>query len=143
MTLSQQFSEFVVLLKFQDLPALAVTHAKGLVLDHIGVAAFGATTSWGKAVAETIGRLGGVEESSYYFAGRKTSISHAAFVNGTFAHAFELDDSFGGVHPGSCIIPAAIAAGERETPMAAPSLPALSRAMRFWADFRKPCGTFQ
>jgi 2-methylcitrate dehydratase PrpD len=114
MTLSQQFSEFVVLLKFQDLPALAVTHAKGLVLDHIGVAAFGATTSWGKAVAETIGRLGGVEESSYYFAGRKTSISHAAFVNGTFAHAFELDDSFGGVHPGSCIIPAAIAAGERE-----------------------------
>jgi 2-methylcitrate dehydratase PrpD len=114
MTLSQQFADFVIALRFEDLSAQAVTHAKDLLLDHIGVAAFGATTSWGKAVADTVRRLGGVEESSFYFAGQKTSMPHAAFVNGTFAHAFELDDSFGGVHPGSCVIPAAIAAAERE-----------------------------
>jgi 2-methylcitrate dehydratase PrpD len=114
MTLSQQFSAFLVSLKFEDLPSLVVTHAKDLLLDHIGVAAFGATTSWGKAVADTVRRLGGVEESSFYFVGQKSSMPHAAFVNGTFAHAFELDDSFGGVHPGSCIIPAAIAAAERK-----------------------------
>jgi 2-methylcitrate dehydratase PrpD len=114
MFLSQQIAEFVSKLDFDDLPPAVVSQAKDLLLDHIGVAAYGATTSWGKAVAETVRRFGGAQESSFYFTEHRAPALHAAFVNGTFAHAFELDDSFGGVHPGSVVIPAAIAAGERQ-----------------------------
>ena len=114
MVLSQQISEFVTGLEFDDLSPGVVSMAKDLLLDHIGVAAYGATTSWGRAVAETVRSLGGAAESSLYFTDYRAPTLHAAFVNGTFAHAFELDDSFGGVHPGSVVIPAAIAAGEKK-----------------------------
>ncbi|WP_326536614.1 MmgE/PrpD family protein [Pseudorhodoferax sp.] len=39
---------------------------------------------------------------------------HAAFVNGAYGHGFEYDDAHGpsASHPGSCVIPAALAIGE-------------------------------
>ncbi|RZL90054.1 MAG: MmgE/PrpD family protein [Variovorax sp.] len=42
------------------------------------------------------------------------SAADAAFVNGTYGHGFEYDDAHGrsASHPGSCVIPAALAIGE-------------------------------
>jgi 2-methylcitrate dehydratase PrpD len=80
----------------------------------LGVAAFGATTPWGTAVAETMRPLAGVGESSIYFTAAKVPALNAAFVNGTFAHGFELDDHYKGAHSACVVIPAAIAIGERQ-----------------------------
>ena len=42
------------------------------------------------------------------------SAADAAFVNGSYGHGFEYDDAHGpsASHPGSCVIPAALAIGE-------------------------------
>ncbi|MBI2989108.1 MAG: MmgE/PrpD family protein [Deltaproteobacteria bacterium] len=113
-TISEGIAEFVSGLEFDHIPPSIVSKTKDLVLDHLGVASFGATTTWGKAVAKTVGELGGREESSIYFTRRRAPAMHSALVNGTFAHGFELDDHYRGVHSGCVVIPAAIAAGERE-----------------------------
>lgn len=46
--------------------------------------------------------------------GLAMSAADAAFVNGSYGHGFEYDDAHGpsGSHPGSCVIPAALAIGE-------------------------------
>jgi aconitate decarboxylase len=113
-TISEAFAEFVTDLRFDDLPASVVSRSKELVLDHLGVAAFGATTPWGRAVAETMRPLAGIAESSIYFTSDKVPALNAAFVNGTFAHGFELDDHYRGAHSGCVVIPAALAVGERQ-----------------------------
>lgn len=45
---------------------------------------------------------------------RTMSAADAAFVNGSYGHGFEYDDAHGpsASHPGSCVIPAALAIGE-------------------------------
>jgi len=113
-TLSECVAEFVTGLKFNQLPSFVVSTAKELVLDHLGVAAFGATTVWGRIVADTVRPSGGKQESSIYFTDDKLPAANAALVNGTFAHGFELDDHYLGAHSGCVVIPAAIAMGERE-----------------------------
>ena len=113
-TISEVIAGFVTDLRFDNLPSSVVSRAKELILDHLGVAAFGATTPWGIAVAETIRPLGGVQESSIYFTSDKVPALNAAFVNGTFAHGFELDDHYKGAHSACVVIPAALAVGEKQ-----------------------------
>ncbi|MGH7848344.1 MAG: MmgE/PrpD family protein [Candidatus Binatia bacterium] len=113
-TLSEVIADRVRALHFEQLPAAVVSTVKALILDHLGVAAFGSTTAWGKAVAETLRPLGGTQESSIYFSTDKVPALSAALVNGTFAHGFELDDHYRGVHAGCVVIPAGLAVAERE-----------------------------
>ena len=113
-TISEVIAKFVTGLSFDKLPSSVVSRSKDLILDHLGVSAFGATTPWGRAVAETIRPLAGIPESSIYFTSDKVPAVNAAFVNGTFAHGFELDDHYKGAHSGCVVIPAALAVGERQ-----------------------------
>jgi 2-methylcitrate dehydratase PrpD len=113
-TISEVFAEFIADLRFADLPASVVSRAKELVLDHLGVAAFGARTPWGQAAAETMRSLGGTPESSIYYTSDKLPALNAAFVNGTFAHGFELDDHYKGAHSACVVIPSAMAVGQRQ-----------------------------
>jgi 2-methylcitrate dehydratase PrpD len=113
-TISEIIAEFVTDLGFGDLPSSVVSRTKELVLDHLGVAAFGATTPWGTGVAKTMRALGGIGESSIYFASDKVPALNAAFVNGTFAHGFELDDHYQGAHSACVVIPSAMAVGQKQ-----------------------------
>ena len=113
-TISEIIAEFVTDVRFGNLPSSVVLRAKQLVLDHLGVAALGATTPWGIAVTGIMCPLGGIQESSIYFTSDKVPALNAAFVNGTFAHGFELDDHYRGAHSACVVIPSAIAVGERQ-----------------------------
>jgi 2-methylcitrate dehydratase PrpD len=85
-----------------------------LVLDHVGVALLGATQPWAAKVRALALADGGAAESTIYGFGRVPARA-AALVNGTAAHAVELDDTHDESlnHPGAVVIPAALAVAEK------------------------------
>ena len=101
-------------LRADALPARVIGRAQALVLDHLGVALLGATQPWAAKVRELALAEGGVGESTIYGFGRVPARA-AALVNGTAAHAVELDDTHDESlnHPGAVVIPAALAVAEK------------------------------
>ncbi|MBI4331871.1 MAG: MmgE/PrpD family protein [Chloroflexi bacterium] len=112
MTISESLADIVLEVEFERIPSDAVLSATKLLLDHFCVAVVGAGTPWGRTVSSFGRQLGGMAESSVYFTCDKLPAPQAAFINGTLAHGFELDDHVASVHAGAVVIPAAIAAGE-------------------------------
>lgn len=98
---------------FSALPASTIECAKDLVVDHLGVALRGWTLPWTTIVRETALAERAAPVAMLYDGGR-TSARNAALVNGTAGHALELDDTHDRslTHPGSVVIPAALAVGE-------------------------------
>ncbi|MBI2869031.1 MAG: MmgE/PrpD family protein [Chloroflexi bacterium] len=111
---SRELAGFLVSTGFQDLPDAVVSKTVELVIDHFGVALFGATTPWAQKVTRLLASQGGKAECSVYAAGFKTTPQNAALANGTMGHAFELEDTLSTFHPGAVVIPAALAVAERE-----------------------------
>lgn len=101
-------------LQHDALPQRVIKRAQELVLDHFGVALLGATRPWAARVRELVLAEGGVEQSTIYGFGR-VPVRAAALVNGTAAHAVELDDTHDESlnHPGAVVIPAALAVAEK------------------------------
>ncbi|MBI4330017.1 MAG: MmgE/PrpD family protein [Chloroflexi bacterium] len=114
MTISEEMAGALLAMRFEQIPSSAVSSAGKLLLDHFCVAVVGSSTPWGRAVLSLGRQTGGAAESLVYFTRTKLPSPAAAFINGTYAHGFELDDHRGlGAHPGAVVIPAAIAAGQR------------------------------
>ena len=100
-----------------QLPSSLYALAKQYLLDTIGVTVFGSTRPWSKMVALygekcAAGALN--SRSSIIGTALRATVGTAALVNGTAGHAFELDDVHDEslLHPGSVVIPAALAVGE-------------------------------
>jgi 2-methylcitrate dehydratase PrpD len=85
-------------LRFDDLPAEVVVGAQAAVLDHLACLVYGMQQPWLTSVRNAMLRPG-----------ERTAAGDAAFVNGTAAHGFELDDIYYRTHPGSVVISAAMA----------------------------------
>ena len=101
-------------LRFADLPAATVAHAKLSVLDAIGCALYGATLPWVGLVRDAVLAEGAAHRASLWGSTAKVSSVQAALVNATAVHAFELDDvHMGGmIHPGALCLAASLAVGE-------------------------------
>ncbi|MBW1713002.1 MAG: MmgE/PrpD family protein [Deltaproteobacteria bacterium] len=113
--LSTAYADFVTGLKFQDLPPEVVGQAKKLILDLIGVALAGqATMEFPRLVIDYVSQMGGKPEATVIGLGHKVPAANAALANAASAHALDMDDGhrFGAVHPGTVVIPAALAAAE-------------------------------
>lgn len=85
------------------------------IIDQYGLQIGGSEFSWSKAVLNYVKKYtqnNGVSSVTRY--GDSLSPVQAAFINGCFAHAQDFDDSHqeAQTHPGSVVIPAAIAIGE-------------------------------
>ncbi|HZD53976.1 MAG TPA: MmgE/PrpD family protein, partial [Woeseiaceae bacterium] len=82
------------------------------VLDWIGCAVFGATTEPGRIIARSTEGSGPCHAMS---AGRREAAA-AAFLNGSLGNVLEMDDIHRTsiLHPGPVVVPAAMAAAERE-----------------------------
>ena len=111
-----RLAEWAAAFRLKDAPAAVVERMKALVLDHLRVVAVGAQLPWSRAARELALRLGGTGESTLLLTGERTDPARAAFVNGAYAHACDLDDTHVGSmhHAGASILPAAIAVAERE-----------------------------
>ena len=114
-SLSTTYAEFVTGLRFEDLDPEVVSQAKKLILDLIGVALAGqATMEFPKLVVDYVSQAGGRPEATVIGLGKKLPAANAALANAASAHAIDMDDGhrFGAVHPGTVVIPAALAAAE-------------------------------
>lgn len=109
-------SEWAAGFRLEDAPPAVVERMKALVLDLLRVVAVGAKLPWSRDARRYALRLGGHAASTVLFYGDRMDPVRAAFVNGAFAHACDLDDTHVGSmhHAGASVLPAALAIAERE-----------------------------
>ena len=109
----EKFAAWAVQNRSQPIAPEVLHHAKRAVIDWYAALFPGAVvppaTMYEKALAEELD-IGGARLAT----GRKATVRAAAFINGTAAHAVEVDDIFrdGIYHPGAPTIPAALALGQ-------------------------------
>ena len=110
-----QLAEWAASFRLQDAPDEVVQRIKALVLDLLRVCAVGARLPWSRAARKLQLELGGRGESSILLSGERLDPARAAFVNGAYAHACDLDDTHVGSmhHPGASVLPAVLAIAER------------------------------
>ncbi len=111
-----QLAEWAASFRLQDAPDEVVERMKALVLDLLRVCAVGARLPWSRAARKLQLELGGNGESSILLSGERLDPARAAFVNGAYAHACDLDDTHVGSmhHPGASVLPAVLAIAERD-----------------------------
>jgi 2-methylcitrate dehydratase PrpD len=111
---TRDLARFAAGLRFEDIPAHVVEHAKLCILDGLGVALFGAGLLWTGHVRELARAEGATPVASFWGTPYRGSVAQAALVNGTAGHAFEMDDIHKEsiVHPNSLACPVAFALAE-------------------------------
>src|SRR5688500_9226559 len=89
---TRRVAEFAAGRKWEDLPHAVVAKLKLHILDTIGCGLFGATPEWTAILRDTSLRLDHDERCVLWGTSFRASGPVAALVNGTAAHAYELDD---------------------------------------------------
>ena len=118
--LTMQVAEWISALRHGDVPTETRQALRLLALDTIGAALFGCDRPWTQAIRSwaLAAAPGRAEKGRARIWGDNAAVlraSDAALVNGASAHAYELDDYHNAkLHPGSVVVPAALALGEAE-----------------------------
>jgi 2-methylcitrate dehydratase PrpD len=112
---STQLVEHLTSLKPSLLDGSLGANATMALLDTVGCGFYGAEQQWGRILRAQILSEGSRGKATLF--GERTTVapSRAALANGTSAHGIELDDIIQGalVHPGACVVPAALAVAEQ------------------------------
>jgi 2-methylcitrate dehydratase PrpD len=111
---AQIYAEYSATLAFADLPAAAVAAAKLNVFDTLACSIAGFTATGVPELRDIVCDWGGKPEASVLWSDIRVPAPHAAWVNGSMAHARDYDDTHDTavLHAGVSVIPAAIAAAE-------------------------------
>lgn len=80
-------------LRFEDLPPLAVKETKRCLLDHLGLVIGARDEPAVQYALETVSILGGTPQATVLGTDLRTSVHHAALVNGISSHVFDFDDT--------------------------------------------------
>jgi len=113
--LSTSYADFIISTRYDHLKPEVVLQAKKLILDLVGVSLAGyKLMEFPRIVVSYMESLGGSPEASILQTKKKFPAVNAAFANAACAHALDMDDGhrFAALHPGTVIIPAALAAAE-------------------------------
>lgn len=105
-------AEYAAGLRFEELPASAIEHAKQAILDCIGIAVrarFDAESS--APIARAVGGLGASGTCTGIGHGAIYPPQYAALLNGAYFHTLDYDDTHvgGSLHPAAPIVAAALA----------------------------------
>src|SRR3954466_7923889 len=113
---TRQLAEFAAALRFEDLPAEVVSKAKLSILDTLGCCIFGAWLPQVQKLAEMAAAEACAPRAPAFGLPLRTSPALAALINGTSAHAFQLDEIHieSTLHPGSLALTAAFALAEAD-----------------------------
>ncbi len=105
---------FIIETDWAKLPGNVQHQSKRCLLDALGAQIAGHQTPVGEVMAGVAEQEFNGQGATILTKGRKTSASGAALVNGFAGNALDIDDGYRGIkgHPGSCILPAVLAAGE-------------------------------
>lgn len=111
---SQKLAAFLAGISLRTLPPEVVHKTKLCILDYIANVYGSLELEAVSGVVSYIRSLGGPAIASVLGYGFKTDLHNAAFLNGITAEAIEAQDGlrFGGNHPGTAVIPAALAVAE-------------------------------
>jgi 2-methylcitrate dehydratase PrpD len=114
MEYTRKLADFCAEVSLERLPDEVIDKAKLCVLDLFANVYGSLELEAVSRVVSYIRSLGGPETATALGCGFKTGIHNAAFLNGTTAEAIEGQDGlrFGGNHPGTAVIPAALVAAE-------------------------------
>jgi 2-methylcitrate dehydratase PrpD len=114
MALARSYAKFVSSLQYKDLPVQVVDKLKASVLHAMIVSIIGAQTHDGKsAITLTKEEDSKSDGATILVDGTKATRTGAAFANSKLMHATNQTDSYRMlIHPGTCIIPAALATAE-------------------------------
>lgn len=112
---SDRIADHLAVVRWRDLPPVAVAAAKRSLLDALGVSL--AATRLGDGCAAFLDLVvadGGAERSVVLGRGVRVPPQHAAFANGALAHALDFEDTHDAavVHPNAATVPAALAIAE-------------------------------
>ena len=114
-TLTAQFAEQILAVKYGFLPNEAIDMTRQVTLDGLAVILAGATEPLGvgRISTEYVREMGGAPQASVIAGGFKTSMLNAAYANGTMAHALDFDNTWYPLnHPTSPTLPAILAIAE-------------------------------
>lgn len=113
MTLSEQLAEYIVGVRYEDVPRDVVEFTKLCIVDYYASLLKGQEAAPVQMMEEAMRLLGGVEQATTA-TGWKSSVTNVAFVNGGASHVIELDDIHKAsiVHAATVLMPAAIAVAE-------------------------------
>jgi len=115
MNLSSSYADFIIETRYDQLKPDVVLQAKKLVLDLVGVSLAGyKLMEFPRLMVGYLSSLGGIPEATILRTKRKFPAVNAVLANASCAHALDMDDGhrFAASHPGTVIIPAAIASAE-------------------------------
>ena len=110
---TRELARLATELKYEDIPPDVIKKAEELILDQFGVQVSASTKPWCQAAYKQVRDLNSSGGSTILNYGDKVGAELAAFVNGTFGHGFEIDDTYpqANLHPGCVIVAAALALG--------------------------------
>ena len=111
---TMELARWISALTYPQLPDRTRAVVRLALLDTLGCGVYGYDTPWAKMLLEWTQAGGAKGHSRAWGAGQPAlRAADAALVNGTAAHAFELDDYHNAkLHPGAVVIPAALALAE-------------------------------
>jgi len=113
--ITRKFADFIVSLKYEDIPSDVIEKARLCFMDFLGVSLRGSKEKSGISALKAL--------QPHISPGKATIIGHghgdplnASLANGIFAHSLDLDDGhrIAHLHPGASIIPATLALAEKE-----------------------------
>ena len=73
----------------------------------------GSDSPWSRILLSYLRDQGGSQEADVVKQDVRLPAANAAFINGTMAHSFDYDDDLAACHVASCVIPAALAVGQK------------------------------
>jgi 2-methylcitrate dehydratase PrpD len=113
MKAEEKLVTFVRETRFEDISSSALEMVRRQVLAVVGTTIAGATAEGCKAAVQVYRELEGKQEATILMYGGRVPAHDAAFLNGVMARALDFCDAMApGPHPGSAVIPAALAASE-------------------------------
>jgi len=113
--LMNELSAYIAAARRRPLPRQVIDRAKLHIVDTFAAMISGSRLLPGKAAIGYVRSLGGKSEAGVIGTRIVTSAANAALANGMFGHADETDDTHPPslTHPGTSVVPAALAIGER------------------------------
>jgi 2-methylcitrate dehydratase PrpD len=111
---AREYAAFAAGLRVEDVPDAVREAARVNLLDTLACATAGANAPGVAAVADLALSWGGARQATLWTTGHRLPAHHAAWVNGTLAHARDFDDTHDAavLHAGVSVVPAALAAAE-------------------------------
>ncbi len=107
-------AEWVAGLRLADIPQTVQEHAKRFLLDNLGCQLAGATLPWSRQFHDVLCKTRSGDAATVAYYGNRMAPDDAAFLNATFNHANETDDTHlkSPTHPGQIAVPSAMALAE-------------------------------